>query len=93
MNRPLPPLDVGSLPAPYIDLPETRGAGPSKLRDPDVEHVQKAASTIQVPAAPAPPPELTKDGKKLTKKEMKKVLPLFPAPTNYLLKLVGLNCR
>ncbi|TBU47395.1 Fcf2-domain-containing protein [Dichomitus squalens] len=70
--KPLPPLDTGSLPASYITLPETRGAGPSKLRDPDVEHVQKVASSIQVPAAPAPP-ELTKDGKKLTKKERKQM--------------------
>ncbi|PIL22861.1 hypothetical protein GSI_15557 [Ganoderma sinense ZZ0214-1] len=72
-QKPLPPLDTSSLPAPYITLPETRTAGPSKLRDPDVELVHKAASSIQAPAAPAPPPELTKDGKRLTKKEMKKM--------------------
>ena len=71
--RPLPPLDTSSLPAPYITLPETRGAGPSRFRDPDVEAAYKAASSIQAPAAPVPPPELTKDGKKLTKKELKKV--------------------
>ncbi|KAI1794846.1 Fcf2-domain-containing protein [Ganoderma leucocontextum] len=72
-EKPLPPLDTSSLPAPYITLPETRGAGPSKFRDPDVELAHKAASSMQAPAAPAPPPELTKDGKRLTKKEMKKM--------------------
>ena len=83
-TRPLPPLDTSSLPAPYITLPETRGAGPSKLRDPDVELVHKAASSIRAPAAPAPPAELTKDGKRLTKKEMKKVRPTsLPRSPNF----------
>ncbi|KAI8978823.1 hypothetical protein BD414DRAFT_494521 [Trametes punicea] len=70
---PLPPLDAGSLPSPYITLPEGRGAGPSKLRDPDAEQVQKAASSISAPAVPAPPPEVAADGKRLTKKEVKKM--------------------
>ncbi|KAI0647737.1 hypothetical protein C8Q79DRAFT_894004, partial [Trametes meyenii] len=70
---PLPPLDTGSLPSPYIILPETRGAGPSKLRDPDVEQAQKSASSMSAPAVPAPPPEVTADGKRLTKKEVKKM--------------------
>ncbi|RDX50271.1 Fcf2-domain-containing protein [Lentinus brumalis] len=68
---PLPPLDTGSLPQPYIELSEDRGAGPSKIRDPDIEAVQKAASTITAPAVPAPPTQTTKDGKRLTKKELK----------------------
>ncbi|KAI0700021.1 Fcf2 pre-rRNA processing-domain-containing protein [Cerioporus squamosus] len=67
---PLPPLDTGSLPKPYIDLSQDRGEGPSTIRDPDIEEVQKAASTI---TAPAPPPQATKDGKRLTKKELKNV--------------------
>ncbi|KAI0632454.1 hypothetical protein C8Q77DRAFT_1125817 [Trametes polyzona] len=70
---PLPPLDTGSLPSPYITLPDGRAAGPSKLRDPDVEQAQKAASSISAPAAPVPPPEVTADGKRLTKKEVKKM--------------------
>ncbi|KAH9851577.1 Fcf2-domain-containing protein [Lenzites betulinus] len=70
---PLPALDTGSLPTPYITLSDSRGAGPSKLRDPDVEQAQKAASAISAPEAPAPPPELTADGKRLTKKEAKKM--------------------
>ena len=73
VSRPLPPLDTSSLPSPYITLPESRGAGPSKLRDPDVEQARKAAASRSAPDAPPPPPELTKDGKRLTKKEMKKV--------------------
>ncbi|OSD07555.1 Fcf2-domain-containing protein [Trametes coccinea BRFM310] len=70
---PLPPLDASSLPSPYIILPDGPKAGPSQLRDPDVEHVQKAASSISAPAVPAPPPEVTADGKRLTKKEAKKL--------------------
>ncbi|KAI0771158.1 Fcf2-domain-containing protein [Trametes elegans] len=72
-ERPLPALDTGSLPSPYITLPEGGQAGPSRLRDPDVEHVEQAASSMSAPAAPAPPPELTADGKRLTKKEAKKM--------------------
>lgn len=82
LPRPLPALDTGSLPAPYITLSEDRIAGPSKLRDPDVEQAQRAASSISAPAVPAPPPEVTADGKRLTKKEAKQVRappPLRPA--------------
>ncbi|KAI0366599.1 hypothetical protein BV20DRAFT_631878 [Pilatotrama ljubarskyi] len=83
LHRPLPPLDAGSLPSPYITLPEGRAAGPSKLHDPDVEQVQKSASSISAPAVPAPPPEVTADGQRLTKKEVKKVrgLPSDPLVT------------
>ncbi|KAI0826736.1 hypothetical protein BC628DRAFT_1371586 [Trametes gibbosa] len=70
---PLPALDTSTLPSPYITLSDSRGAGPSKLRDPDVEQAQKAASAISAPATPAPPPEVTSDGKRLTKKEAKKI--------------------
>ncbi|EIW59053.1 Fcf2-domain-containing protein [Trametes versicolor FP-101664 SS1] len=77
---PLPALDTGSLPAPYITLSEDRVAGPSKLRDPDVEQAQRAASSISAPAVPAPPPEVTADGKRLTKKEAKQVRAPPPLP-------------
>ncbi|KAL1950774.1 hypothetical protein VTO73DRAFT_5898 [Trametes versicolor] len=73
-HLPLPALDTGSLPAPYITLSEDRIAGPSKLRDPDVEQAQRAASSISAPAVPAPPPEVTADGKRLTKKEAKQMM-------------------
>ncbi len=92
--RPLPPLDTGSLPQPYIDLSEDRGEGPSKIRDPDIEAVQKAASTITAPAVPAPPTQTTKDGKRLTKKELKNVR-LFPAlltPSSILPSLTLTTC-
>ncbi|OCH88696.1 Fcf2-domain-containing protein [Obba rivulosa] len=63
---PLPPLDPGDLPAPYLILDDDASkAGPSKIRDPEVEQVEKTT-----PAAPAPPPEVTK-AKKALKKEKK----------------------
>ena len=79
-HRPLPPLDTSSLPSPYIILSKSRDEGPSALRDPCIEEAQKAASSKAIPAPPPPPPELAKDGKKLTKKELKKVcLPCPPS--------------
>ena len=71
--RPLPKLDPGNLPAPYIQLGETRFDGPSSIRDPDVEFAEKVAGSMSIPAPPIPPPELTKSGKPLTKKEKKEV--------------------
>ncbi|EMD40069.1 hypothetical protein CERSUDRAFT_132859 [Gelatoporia subvermispora B] len=60
---PLPPLDPGILPTPYLILDDDSSkAGSSKIRDPDVEQVEKST-----PAAPAPPPEVTKTGKALKK--------------------------
>jgi hypothetical protein len=69
----LPPLDPGKLPPPYFALGKTRHDGPSSIRDPDIEQAVKASSSFDVPAPPAPPPELTKSGKPLTKKEKKAV--------------------
>ena len=43
------------------------------MRDPDVELAEKATSSRAVPAPPLPPPELTKSGKPLTKKQKKEV--------------------
>lgn len=57
----LPSLDPGSLPEPYITPGTSRQAGPSKIRDPEVERTEKISSTLSAPAAPAPPrDELTK---------------------------------
>lgn len=70
----LPALDPGKLPAPYIDLTENVGAGPSKaripVRDLDVEQAEKATSSM-IPAAPAPPPSARPKDKSLTKQEQK----------------------
>ncbi|PPQ72297.1 hypothetical protein CVT26_007128 [Gymnopilus dilepis] len=71
--KPLPKLDPGNLPAPYIQLGETRFDGPSSIRDPDVEFAEKVAGSMSIPAPPIPPPELTKSGKPLTKKEKKEL--------------------
>ncbi|TFK40613.1 Fcf2 pre-rRNA processing-domain-containing protein [Crucibulum laeve] len=70
---PLPQLNPGKLPPPYIELGESRLDGPSSIRDPDVEIAEKASSSRTVPAPPLPPPEITKTGKPLTKKEKKEL--------------------
>lgn len=46
------------------------------MRDPGVELAEKASSSREVPAPPIPPPELTSNGKPLTKKQKKEVSPL-----------------
>jgi len=68
---PLPPLDPGLLPTSYIELGETRKAGPSKVRDIDAERAEKVTSTITAPSRPTLARELTKNGKPLTKKQVK----------------------
>ncbi|PSR71942.1 hypothetical protein PHLCEN_2v12152 [Hermanssonia centrifuga] len=69
-EQPLPPLDPGTLPTPYIELGETRGTLPSKVRDLDVERAEQD-STSALPKAPAPPPSAAQLGKPLTKKQQK----------------------
>ncbi|THH28809.1 hypothetical protein EUX98_g5377 [Antrodiella citrinella] len=70
---PLPLLDPGLLPASYIELGETRKAGPSKVRDIDAERAEKVTSTITAPERPVLSKELAKDGKPLTKKQVKAI--------------------
>jgi hypothetical protein len=72
-HRPLPPLDPGTLPPAYFTLGESWHDGHSSMRDPDIEKAGKASSSMAVPAPPIPPPELTKSGKPLTKKQKKEV--------------------
>jgi len=67
----LPPLDPGSLPQPYITLGERPNDAPSAIRDLDAERAMKASSSISAPTPPVPPPELTRSGRPLTKKEKK----------------------
>ncbi|KZT09342.1 Fcf2-domain-containing protein [Laetiporus sulphureus 93-53] len=69
-DKPLPLLKSESLPSPYIKLNSRKG-GPSAIRDLDAERVEKAASSLDEPVPPTPPPELDASGKKLTKKERK----------------------
>ncbi|GJF00399.1 Fcf2 pre-rRNA processing-domain-containing protein [Phanerochaete sordida] len=68
----LPPLDPGNLPQPYLELPESAQAGPSKIRvrDLDVEQAEKSTAS-KTPDMPAPPPSARPAGKPLTKKEQK----------------------
>ncbi|CCM03043.1 uncharacterized protein FIBRA_05161 [Fibroporia radiculosa] len=70
-DKPLPPLDPGTLPSPYIELGSSRKSGPSAVRDIDTELVQQANPSLDTPAPPSVPPELTNTGKRLTKKERK----------------------
>jgi hypothetical protein len=67
----LPPLDPGTLPNSYITLGKTLNDAPLAVRDLDAERVMESSSSLSAPAPPAPPPELTKSGKPLTKKEKK----------------------
>jgi hypothetical protein len=73
LPRPLPSLDPGKLPPPYFELGKSRHESLLSVRDPDIERAVLASSSFDVPAPPIPPPELTKSGKPLTKKEKKAV--------------------
>ncbi|PPR05348.1 hypothetical protein CVT24_007962 [Panaeolus cyanescens] len=79
-QAPIPKLNPGLLPSPYIQLGENRFEGPSKVRDPAVEQLQKAASSALLPAPPIPPPELTSNGKPLTKKQKKQMKQMTAGP-------------
>ncbi|EPQ51000.1 Fcf2-domain-containing protein [Gloeophyllum trabeum ATCC 11539] len=88
-SAPLPPLDPGKLPEPYIDLSKDPRKGSNVVvHDPDVEQAEKATSSRAVPAEPIRPPELSKDGKPLSKKEQKELrkkekgLGYFDLPTH-----------
>jgi len=70
-EAPLPSLDPGDLPSIYIELNQTKKSDHSKVRDLEAERAENATANISVPAAPPPPPELSKSGKPLTKKERK----------------------
>ncbi|KAK0464662.1 uncharacterized protein EV420DRAFT_1476073 [Desarmillaria tabescens] len=67
----LPPLDPGNVPKPYFEFDESRHTRPTSIRDPDIELAEKSSLLYSVPVPPIPPPELTKDGKLLTKKQRK----------------------
>jgi len=77
---PLPRLDPGKLPPPYIRLGKTRFDGPISIRDPDVELALAAAASHSAPAPPIPPPELTSSGKPLTKRQKKELKHVTSGP-------------
>ena len=66
----LPSLDPGVI-SDVHDLEPFLPA--SSRRDPALAIAEKATSSLSVPQAPVPPPELTKSGKPLTKREKKEV--------------------
>ncbi|KAG6895789.1 hypothetical protein C0992_012576 [Termitomyces sp. T32_za158] len=77
-QKPLPQLDLGTLPPCYFELGATRFDGPSRVRDPGIDSAERASSSRAVPSPPVPPPELTKSGKPLTRKEKKEVRDQVP---------------
>ncbi|TFK73582.1 Fcf2-domain-containing protein [Pluteus cervinus] len=68
-KAPLPPHDPGALPQPYINLDAKSNNVRVNLRDPAIESAERVVSSLGIPAPPVPPPELTKFGKPLTKRE------------------------
>ena len=71
--RELPQLEPGRLPPGYFDFKDDDAKKPPELRDIDAERLANIASSSTAPAAPPAPPETSKDGRKLTKGEKKKV--------------------
>ncbi|KAH6911361.1 Fcf2 pre-rRNA processing-domain-containing protein [Coprinopsis sp. MPI-PUGE-AT-0042] len=69
-EKPLPSLDPGNLPKPYIEV-GTSKRDPTTMRDPEVESMERKSASLLIPQPPVPPPELSKSGKPLTKKERK----------------------
>lgn len=69
---PLPSLNPGLLPKPYIELGNDKKGIRAKLRDLDVEQVEKDSSSA-TPKGLLPPPSAAPVGKSLTKKEKKAV--------------------
>ncbi|KAF8631816.1 hypothetical protein AX17_005031 [Amanita inopinata Kibby_2008] len=67
-QRPLPSLHSEALAAPFLQPDRTQLI---KLRDPDIEKAEKVSNAGLAP--PIPPPEVTKDGKPLTKKQKKEL--------------------
>ncbi|EAU86260.1 hypothetical protein CC1G_03471 [Coprinopsis cinerea okayama7 len=78
-DRPLPPLDPGNLPKPYID-PGSSIRDRTTKRDLDAEALEQKTTELLVPQPPIPPPELTKSGKPLTKKEKKALKKVTAGP-------------
>ncbi|TFK28028.1 Fcf2-domain-containing protein [Coprinopsis marcescibilis] len=78
-ERQLPLLDPGLKPGPYLEFGNTR-QDPTKKLDPDAALAEKDAGSLALPHAPPAPPELTKSGKPLTKKERKALKHLTAGP-------------
>lgn len=77
LNRELPRLDPGKLPPGYFDFTNEDPRKTPALRDIDAERLASASGSSSVPTAPPEPPEHTKDGRRLTKKE-RKAVGIFP---------------
>jgi hypothetical protein len=76
--RDLPNLNPGKLPESYFTLETAKNGKVTLARDAEVNKVENLASRSRgsqqyLPAPPAPPPEVGKSGRALTKKEKKAV--------------------
>lgn len=71
----MPALDPGSsLPKTYLKIPKKHSKLSTLANDPDVERIDKLASTASIAASLPPPPELSKNtGLPMTKAEKKAV--------------------
>jgi len=67
-NNEFPPLDPGALPPSYFEFDTTRRGAPPTVRDVDADQLEKVSKSL---AIPAPAVEVSKDGKKLLKKQRK----------------------
>ncbi|KAL1739138.1 Fcf2 pre-rRNA processing-domain-containing protein [Schizophyllum fasciatum] len=72
--RRLPRLELPTADKSYFTF-DRKGKGkiPSSLRDPEIERAEAAMADFAAPAPPEGPPELTKSGKPLTKREKKEL--------------------
>ncbi|KAL1738226.1 hypothetical protein HDZ31DRAFT_26051, partial [Schizophyllum fasciatum] len=70
----LPRLELPTADKSYFTF-DRKGKGkvPSSLRDPEIERAEAAMADFAAPAPPEGPPELTKSGKPLTKREKKEL--------------------
>ena len=67
-----PSLNPGKLPSTYFGFETEKNGEAPPVRDVDVERLERVSSSRAVPDTPTPP-ELAKDGRKLTKREKKEV--------------------
>uniref|UniRef100_D8Q447 Fcf2 pre-rRNA processing C-terminal domain-containing protein n=1 Tax=Schizophyllum commune (strain H4-8 / FGSC 9210) TaxID=578458 RepID=D8Q447_SCHCM len=76
----LPRLELSTADKSYFTFDRIgKGKVPLSLRDPEIERAEKAMADFAAPAPPEGPPELTKSGKPLTKREKKEVCGLISA--------------
>jgi hypothetical protein len=71
--RPLPRLKVTKQPSTYFPVDTAASGSYLSIKNPDVESMEKLVASLPAPTPPVPPPELSKSGKPLTKREKREV--------------------